>query len=477
MDAEMSRPRAPLAQYLAEMLPSSESGPLTLGLVDWQDTPPGLPGNPPSAADAPCDTVVWNATGSPNPVSRVADLRQRLSGSGLLLAAVALPAATGRRATREEGALPTSDQAFLRRLVLAISEGGFAILEDREVTSDTGAWQLIKARLDPFEFRAYREGDEDAILALFPLCFHVQRGIDHWRWKYVDNPWGRHHISLSFSPRGDLSTHYAGYPVPFRYTDRKGKVRSFPALQMGDTMNNPDYRHIGRARSSLLARTVRHFFALYRGGPFGFFYGFNTGGIQRFCRWFIGGTQVEPVGFWTRSLEGAADYWPKVRGYSIERVERVDSGWDRFFERVAPEYGFLVERNARYVDWRYLQCPDAEYVVLSAKRWGRLVGWGVFRRKEDRIIWGDALFSPRHTEAATEILRSALGQPELRGAKTMDAWFSRGPLWWVEPLVDLGFNNEPEPNRLSFMALPEGEPEAAERLGELYYTMGDGDLF
>ncbi|MEM7355652.1 MAG: hypothetical protein AAF657_32860, partial [Acidobacteriota bacterium] len=174
-------------------------------------------------------------------------------------------------------------------------------------------------------------------------------------------------------------------------------------------------------------------------------------------------------------------------GYRIRRVESVGPSWDRFFRRVAPSYGFLVRRDAEYVDWRYLQCPDKQcpddqdldqrFVLLAAYRWRRLVGWSVFSRRQDRLVWGDALFDPRHARAAQAVLASALVQPELEGAEQIAGWFPEQPVWWHEELLRLGFVDRPEPEGLGMVALPDTEPEAFADLARLYYTMGDGDLF
>lgn len=473
----MEKTRATLAQQLAELLPPA---PARVLLRDWGDglEISGESGYQPATDGEPTDIVVWNATGATDPAEVLRGLRARLADQGTLLVAIALPASTGRRKSRKQGSLPTRDQEQLRRVILALSEGRFAVTRDREiVTSDAGAWHLLRARHDEYILRSYRAGDEQTILELFPSCFHAERGLDHWRWKYVDNPWGHHHISLATSADGRLATHYAGYPVPFWYGDGKEEGRVFSTLQMGDTMTNPAFRDVGRGRSGLLARTVRHFFAIHRGGSHGFFYGFNTGSIQRFCQWFIGGTQVQPVGYWTLDLATVGPESLDHRGYLVDRVSQVDGSWSRLFQRVAPEMGLLVARDARWLEWRYLQCPDIRYTLVGAWHWGRLVGWGVFRRRDDTLVWGDALFLPRHRQAASAVLRKALEQPENAGVTRIEAWFSSHPGWWLEEIAELGFDNSPEPNGLSLMALPEAEPEAAVRLARMYYTMGDGDLF
>ena len=120
-----------------------------------------------------------------------------------------------------------------------------------------------------------------------------------------------------------------------------------------------------------------------------------------------------------------------------------------------------MRRDAQYLDWRYLRCPDADYVLLAARRWGRLVGWSVFRRRDDRLDWGDALFDPRHARAAEPILAAALAEPELAGAARVAAWFPERPPWWSARLAELGFERrDPSRRSLGMVALADGEPEA-----------------
>ncbi len=355
---------------------------------------------------------------------------------------------------------------WVRGWVRALSETGFVILKELDSDGLGQRGATLVARRDDYVIRPYRHGDGEAVRRLFQDSFHVERREEHWRWKYHECPYGNRYVSLAFSPEEKLAAHYGGYPMPF-WCDG----RTFNALQMSDTMTGPDFRHVGRGTSSLLARAVRHFFAVHRWGPFGLFYGFNTGGIQRFCRWFIGGSQVEPVRYRVCRL---GDARPRPGGYRIERVERTGASWDRFFHRVAASYGFLVRRDAAYVDWRYLRCPDeVPYVVMAAYRWRRLVGWCVFRRREERVVWGDALFDRRHVGAAEAILADALGQSELAGAAAVEGWFAGRPAWWDGELTRLGFESRRQPDDLGFMILPDTEQDPP--LARLYYTMGDAD--
>src|SRR5688572_1318282 len=247
-----------------------------------------------------------------------------------------------------------------------------------------------------FITRSYREGDEQAILDLFNRSFpHSPRSAAHFRWKYRDNPFGSGRISLTFDSDGRLVGHYCGYPVPFRYDNR-----DVIAHQIGDTMTDPAIRHIGRGPTSILGRTALHFYENFCEGKVAFNYGFNVANIQKFSLRFLRSDRVEPVTYRVaRPLPPIPRHERWLRGYSLERVTATDGEWDELFERAAPAYHFCVRRNAAYVRWRYLACPDVAYVVVAVRKWRKLVGWIVYRIRENRFLWGDSFFHPEYADA------------------------------------------------------------------------------
>ena len=112
--------------------------------------------------------------------------------------------------------------------------------------------------------RAYLDGDERAILGLFHRYFpHAPRSLEHFRWKFRENPFGNERISLAFAG-AQLVGHYAGYAVPFRLFDGEGlnRGRDLIANQIGDTMTDQSVRHIGRGPTSVLGRAALHFYSI-----------------------------------------------------------------------------------------------------------------------------------------------------------------------------------------------------------------------
>lgn len=323
----------------------------------------------------------------------------------------------------------------------------------------------------PVEVRAYREGDESAILDLFARSFpHAPRSLEHFVWKYRNNPSGNEHISVAFDD-ARLIGHYSGYPVSFH-----AYGRDVLAHQIGDTMTDVSVRHIGRGPSSVLGRTALHFYDRFCERNVAFNYGFNVANIQKFSLRFLRSDRVEPVTFRVaRPLPpiGRAERW--LRGYSVELVRETSPEWDAFFERVGGAYRFCVRRNAEYVRWRYLACPDVSYSVIAIRKWRHLAGWIAVRVRGDRLSWGDALFDPDFPDAPEVVLRHVVRSHPV---ELIEGWFPPRPPWFHAILGDLGFETRAEPQDLSLMCVPFAWPDVVPRMREdLYYTWGDSDLF
>ncbi|MEL7058527.1 MAG: GNAT family N-acetyltransferase [Acidobacteriota bacterium] len=407
-------------------------------------------------------------------------LRARAAAGGLTFDR-GLAAVRARLAPRGRVAwtVPSNER---RAAILAMSRGGWSIRRELGGTSDGGTSDggtrdgetTLVARPDPYLLRPYRAGDEHDILRLFAPSFHATRGLAHWRWKYLDNPWGATRITAARAPDGKLVAHYAAYPVPMC-----DGAAEWIALQVGDTMTAPEVRAVGRGPTSLLGRAARHFYAAFCDDRVAFNYGFNTGNIRRFSERFVRAEKVEDVAYRTRGAEP-----PEVAGrrLDVRAVREVGGAFDRFFERVAGVYPLLIRRDAIYLRWRYLDCPDEPpFLLFSARRSvgpfrGRLVGWAVFRRRGAMLRWVDALVDPAEPNVGPALLAAAARHPMADTVQGVEAWFPDRPLWWHRTLEDLGFVRRPEPDELALMCVPHQVGDAAQRLRRAYYTLGDGDL-
>ena len=83
--------------------------------------------------------------------------------------------------------------------------------------------------------KSYEEGDENDILDLFETVFKQKLNIENWRWRFRDNPAGKHFIKLMWD-KDKLVGHYAISPTIMRVDEQD----VFTALSL-TTMTHPDY--------------------------------------------------------------------------------------------------------------------------------------------------------------------------------------------------------------------------------------------
>ncbi len=333
-----------------------------------------------------------------------------------------------------------------------------------------------------FIIRPYEPGDEFRINDMFNEVFNQQRGMEHWYWKYRDNPYGSYKIALAFAPDGTLAAHYGGYPVKVFCNPDKGEAKEFIVYHLGDKMTRKRFRGVGFGRNALLSLTFRAFQREFLGDAF-FGYGFGTHHSLRFGLLFLDYVDIEPVSYWRISLEGlkrGLKVSSLRRLFDIRRVRKVnhiDSKWVDFFLRVAPCYGFLIKRDAQYLNWRYIKRPDRKYHILSVSRRGELSGWSIFFRDGNRMIWGDALFMPDDTESVKVLLMHLISDTYCDGCDNIEGWFAKRPGWWERILRTIGFEDKDEPSNLHLTG-PITNPMALSLIKEsFYYTLGDSDLF
>jgi len=338
-------------------------------------------------------------------------------------------------------------------------------------------WDIRPSR---FQIRSYKQGDETEILRAFQTVFGAHRSLEHWQWKFLNNPFGGPYVSSAWD-KGRIVAHYTAYPVPVCMGDRNAI-----AYQVGDTLTLPSYRGIGRGKTSLLGRLARHFHRLYCENKIPFFYGFLTGTHQKFGQLFLRYSPITPVYEFVLDENGLkilkkASFWPYgLRGYSVMITESVNGWADDIFESAKNDYGWLVARNRKYLKWRYEQNPDHGYMFYVVRKWGKPTGWWATRIEGQTLLIVDALFPRKDPFAPRAGLLSGLQELEHQGVivEKITGWFSKSPQWWNKTLAGLGLRPQRQEQNLDFCVTVFEEDLDTKKIGDkFYFTSGDSDLF
>ncbi|MBL8755947.1 MAG: hypothetical protein JNK15_21810 [Planctomycetes bacterium] len=263
---------------------------------------------------------------------------------------------------------------------------------------------------DDVEIRAYRPGDEHRILETFNLVFrevcgagYVDRTMAHWAWQYLHNPVG-HRISLAIAKDGTVASQYAG--VPMLADTPWGPQRFVHAV---DSMTHPAFRQ-GLQKQALFLQVGADYAAqcLVVGEAmcFGFPVDMAYRIGQRYLQYHLLGTVDYLVR--DRSLP------PPVADATIrcERSTRLPLDLDPLWAKVRADKQCLIRRDHRFLQWRYIDHPDANhYEVWTARRGDALLGLCVLRADQglvpDALAIVDWLVPENDAAAAAALLAAA----------------------------------------------------------------------
>lgn len=332
---------------------------------------------------------------------------------------------------------------------------------------------ILIAQRQAVNFRTYRRGDEHAILAMFECCFGEKRTFEHWRWKYQANPYDNELIALGADPQGKILGHYAAYPL--RMYAAKEKT-SFDTVHGGDTMTDRAARSYGVGPQSILGQMGSYHLSRFLAGKIPWGFGFNTDVARRFGARYLGYQHLPIIQTYSIAWAHSAADQQILSEWTIQPIKRFGADFDTFFHQVAADYGILTQRDQRYLNWRYADCPDQVHKTFAAYLNGKMQGWAVFRKQGQRLIWGDGLI---RRDVAPHCQRLLLDTAtEQMGANKIETWAAPSPSWWRDSLLEQGFTAEAEPAQLAPMIIRFSDQFSYQQICDhWFYTKGDSDLF
>jgi len=328
-----------------------------------------------------------------------------------------------------------------------------------------------------FEIRLYKPNDEKTILESFNDVFKTQRTMDHWKWKYLSNPYGQTWISTVWH-QDKVVAQYAGYPLLFYFKEKQNLI-----CHAGDVFSVPKYRNVGHGETALMSRLFRFYERFYFEKQISLAFGFNVDSAQRLgvlCWKYI---VLVPIyqrildEFQVSQYRKIRTWFSRLKGYKVEKTTQASEWANDLFEKVKDDYGWLLIREQQYLKWRYEQHPDFKHDFFIVYFWGKPVGWIVGRLDNHRWLLGDALFDPKYAKIAVQLILNKL-LTEYPQIQQIDSWCSEVPLWWNQILDELGFIKQRQFQNLDMVTkfyLSKTSPE--ELAQKFYFTWGDSDLY
>lgn len=260
-------------------------------------------------------------------------------------------------------------------------------------------------------------------------------------WQYITNPGGGHITAFAIAPDGTDAAVYSVFLVPFLRNSKK-----VTAAQSLDTLT--DKQHRGQGLFTLLAEAV---YSRCTERQVDFVYGFPNSfsgpGFFKKLGWQELGQppfliNIMNLGYIANRLtkDRAKPLFSSIfknsfsltrelkadGTYSISRLSQFDDSYDQLWNANSIRHATTIDRDSKYMQWRYIDCPRHDYNIHAARHNGRLeaVCVATLREKHGGKIGYimDIVHTPGAHISARLALQSALHEMRENGADVALAW-------------------------------------------------------
>lgn len=251
-----------------------------------------------------------------------------------------------------------------------------------------------------YVLRMYKKEDKAQIFQLFEDVFGISKAEKHkscWDWEFINNPnnppEGPRILVLENNNKiVGLTT---AFPVQLKIRDKL-----FSAFWVGDFITHPQYR----GRGGFLLSKILYGPHVFLGTPNPVSYPVVK--IKRFnifdyCQPLkrvniIDLSHIIEIKFKNRFISALGGILWKIAStifsvlnhpilnsdVSFNMVSEFDEQIDEFWQEASRDYDIIVVRDKKYLNWRFVDCPNKEYSICIAKRNGKVSGYIVFRYSE-----------------------------------------------------------------------------------------------
>jgi GNAT superfamily N-acetyltransferase len=246
--------------------------------------------------------------------------------------------------------------------------------------------------------RRYRVGDEQAIVHLLNTAFSRGWGtLEHWKWKYTENPAGSPIIWLA-EYNNKIVGHYGIIPIVMKI----GNSYVTGSLSC-DAATHPEYQGRGVFSSIVnrayldAAKKGMHFtygFSNTRLGPT--YKRYERMGHICFLIRMIKVLDWEPllarvihnrflVSATALALRRIRRPRSRTEPLTIETVANFDQRINALWEKISRNFKIIVRRDQIYLNWRYSAVPAKKYTIHAAVKDNKILGYTVLTQEQTRI--------------------------------------------------------------------------------------------
>jgi hypothetical protein len=217
--------------------------------------------------------------------------------------------------------------------------------------------------------RAYRQGDEQGILAGYNRVFPTAdgripvRSPAHWQWKFLQNPTGLVHIAVAEHEEHGIVGNYVTMPLRLWVEGQEAICG-----QVIDLYVLPEWRRHGQRPGLFVNIALKHYELFGGAGPGQnlFHYGWPVPN-WRIGKKYLAYENVRDWDFLFREIGGGSSERPAPGGLVVREVARFGADVDALWDAQKRSMTMALVRDARYLNWRYADAHDGSYVLCECR--------------------------------------------------------------------------------------------------------------
>jgi hypothetical protein len=311
--------------------------------------------------------------------------------------------------------------------------------------------------LSEIQYRPYREGDETAILELFPVCFGGRTlPMEFWQWRFRDNPTGKIAIELAWK-NDALIAQCAVSPHVITISGED----HFGGLTM-EIMTHPNHRGKGlfvKLASRLHRRLEQDKFSLLWAFPNKYSHRIFIADLNWHDVWMIPMMELKTANFSSS----------KTTFSRIRELHDFDNRFNDLFDTIHHKREIVIKRDLKYLRWRFNN-PLQKYRIVGLFSADELLGYVVLSYYIGTQLQVVDFLSVPDRSVYRELMGFVLGIAEEENMSSVKLWVSPDNPLHLE-LERMGFDNAAPLTYFVARSLGPSLPR------DWYFTMSDSDNF